>query len=289
MILARNSNYCLWLSCILISFLFATTLSAELSLTNASDTSTKLLINEQALSRIVGHGPWPIKSLPDPSNRFSANKEAIAFGRKLFFSTRLSGDNTMSCVSCHAAGQAFASGRVIKENKLALDRNTLSLLNIRFNRWFGWDGSNDNLWAQSMRPIVSVDEMALPKKQIRKVIQSSSFLKQYQELFGDLTMHSDDLVLVNIGKALAAFQETLITDKTSFDRFVDAVTIKDWPVANQYPTPAQRGLSLFLGRGNCSFCHSGPLFTNGEFHDAGVPYFIRPGEVDRGRHQGILI
>lgn len=288
MLLLRS--FCLLLAAqLLMSPLFAASDSTEAGDNSNSEHSTKqVLLPDQTLSKILGHGPWPPQKKPDPSNRLSGNTEAIAFGRKLFFSTRLSGDNTKSCVSCHAADEAFANGRVIKENLLTLDRNTLSLLNVRYNRWFGWDGVNDNLWAQSIRPIVSSKEMNLPKAKLRTVIRESTFTKPYRQFFGEISEHSDDLVLVNIGKALAAFQETLLTERTSFDSFRDAIANKNWDEAAKYPASAQRGLSLFSGRGNCSFCHSGPLFTNGEFHDAGVPYFIRPGVVDSGRHQGII-
>lgn len=54
----------------------------------------------------------------------------------------------------------------------------------------------------------------------------------------------------------------------------------------KYPEAAQRGLRIFVGRGNCSACHFGPGFTNGEFHDTGVPFFVRDG-VDPGRHGGL--
>ena len=139
-----------------------------------------------------------------------------------------------------------------------------------------------------MRPIINKNEMNLPVEKLREIISESTFEAPYQSFFGELRKHSDEQVLVNIGKALAAYQETLITGRSSFDAFRDAVAAKDWQQAAEYPESAQRGLALFVGRGNCSFCHSGPLFTNGEFHDAGVPYFIKPGVVDKARHQGIL-
>jgi len=247
-----------------------------------------LYLNKQELSQVLAHGPWPSKNKPDPSNRLSANKEGIGFGRRLFFSTLLSSSDSMSCASCHAEKLAFSSGPFIKENPKVLDRNTLSLFNVRYNRWFGWDGSTDNLWAQSILPIINKKEMNLPIKKIKEVIKKSELKTEYEELFGDISTHSNDLVLVNIAKALAAFQETLITKKTSFDYFRDAVENEDWIEAAKYPKSAQRGLSLFLSKGNCGFCHSGPLFSNGEFHDAGVPYFIKPGLVDKGRFQGII-
>ena len=55
----------------------------------------------------------------------------------------------------------------------------------------------------------------------------------------------------------------------------------------RYPAAALRGLKLFVGRGNCTACHTGPAFTNGEFHDTGVPFFLPGGGVDAGRHAGI--
>jgi cytochrome c peroxidase len=92
-------------------------------------------------------------------------------------------------------------------------------------------------------------------------------------------------VLVDVGKALAAFQETLVSGRTPFDEFRDALAKGE--SAPSYPIEAQRGLKIFIGRGNCSVCHVGPHFTNGEFADIGVKFFIAPGRVDGGRHAGI--
>ncbi|MEQ9198345.1 MAG: hypothetical protein RLN80_00055, partial [Rhodospirillales bacterium] len=68
--------------------------------------------------------------------------------------------------------------------------------------------------------------------------------------------------------------------------FRDALDRDDAAAMARYPEPAQRGLKLFAGKGRCSLCHYGPAFSNGEFADVGVPYFI-PGGVDRGRYGGI--
>jgi cytochrome c peroxidase len=92
---------------------------------------------------------------------------------------------------------------------------------------------------------------------------------------------------VKAAKATAAFVETLASGRTAFDDFRDAVERRDRPAALAYPVAAQRGLRLFVGRGNCSLCHVGPTFTNGEFHDVGVPFLLAPGRVDAGRHEGI--
>jgi cytochrome c peroxidase len=92
---------------------------------------------------------------------------------------------------------------------------------------------------------------------------------------------------VDVAKALAAYQETLRSGRTPFDAFRDAVQRGDRAAAAVYPLAAQRGLALFLGRGRCYVCHSGPGFSNGEFSDIGVPFFVGKGQVDPGRLGGI--
>jgi cytochrome c peroxidase len=76
-----------------------------------------------------------------------------------------------------------------------------------------------------------------------------------------------------------------VSGRTPFDDFRDR--LEKGGTSTSYPLPAQRGLRLFVGKGNCSVCHFGPQFTNGEFADTGVPFFIAPGKVDPGRQAGI--
>ncbi len=94
-------------------------------------------------------------------------------------------------------------------------------------------------------------------------------------------------MLVNVAKALAAFQETIVTGRTPFDDFRDALERGDTAAIARYPAAAQRGLKLFVGKGDCSACHLGPNFTSGEFEDVGVPFFAEKGRVDQGRYGGI--
>ena len=93
--------------------------------------------------------------------------------------------------------------------------------------------------------------------------------------------------MIDAGKALAAYQETLVSGRTPFDEFRDALQKNDAEGMRRYPIAAQRGLALFVGKGNCSSCHFGPHFSNGEFADAGIRDSIGRGRVDRGRQEGI--
>ncbi len=243
---------------------------------------------ELEIARIVQHGPWPVAHVRDPSNRASGRPEAIEFGKALFFEPRLSGNGKSSCATCHLPELHFADGKRRGEGFVELDRNTPGLVNVKFNRWFGWDGAADSLWSQSLRPIVDKREMAASTSHVGSLVRSDEQLAdKYRRSFGGTPPGDDDVVTVNVGKALAAFQETLVSGRTPFDDFRDAVERGDVAASARYPEAAQRGLKIFVGKGNCSVCHFGPNFTNGEFADIGIPFFAAPGRVDPGRHGGI--
>lgn len=248
-------------------------------------------LTPEEVRRILRHGPWPRTPPPDPSNRVWGNADAIALGEALFFDTRLSASGEMSCATCHVPGRGWTDGRARAQGRARLDRNTPSLWNVAQHRWFGWDGGADNLWSQSVKPIVNPREMAADARQVRALIEGDRMLAcGYERVFrenGRTGPGDGEAILVNIGKAIAAFVGTLATARSPFDEFRDALARGDAAGAARYPAAARRGLRLFVGRGNCSVCHFGPAFTNGEFADVGVPYMVEPGRVDPGRHGGI--
>ena len=238
--------------------------------------------------RILRHGPWPPALQPDPSNRVSGKPAAIAFGRALFFDPRLSLSGAVSCATCHPPDRAWTDGLPRSRGHRIVDRNAPGLFNLRFNRWFGWDGAQDSLWAQNLRPLLDPREMGVGPGGAARLVRTDRQLScGYRRAFGEAPGTDDARVFVDLGKALAAFLETQVTDRTPFDDFRDALARNDAAGRARYPAAAARGLRLFVGRGNCTFCHFGPAFTNGEFADAGVPHFIEPGRVDPGRHGGI--
>ena len=238
--------------------------------------------------RILRHGPWPPASQPDPSNRVSGEAAAIDFGRVLFFDPRLSSSGTVSCATCHPPDRAWTDGLPRSRGHRTVDRNAPGLFNLRFNRWFGWDGAQDSLWAQNLRPLLDRREMGIGPGGAARLVRSDRELAcGYQRAFGEAPGADDARVFVDLGKTLAAFLETQVTGRTPFDEFRDALVRSDAAGQARYPAAAARGLRLFVGRGNCAFCHFGPAFTNGEFADAGGPHFIEPGRVDPGRYGGI--
>ena len=247
-----------------------------------------LELTAEETRRILRHGPWPPATRTDPSNRASGQPSAIAFGRALFFEPRLSLSGTVSCATCHQPDRAWTDGLPRSRGHRTVDRNAPSLVNLRFNRWFGWDGAQDSLWAQNLRPLLDRREMGVGSGGAARLIRSDRRLScGYRRAFGEAPGTDDERIFVDVGKALAAFLETQVTGRAPFDDFRDALARGDAAGQARYPTAAWRGLRLFVGRGNCAFCHFGPAFTNGEFADAGVPHFIEPGRVDPGRHGGI--
>ncbi|MBM3532529.1 MAG: hypothetical protein FJX60_05780 [Alphaproteobacteria bacterium] len=239
-------------------------------------------------TQIARHGPWPPPFTPDPSNRVSGKPEAIALGRTLFFETRLSPDRRFSCASCHDPALGWSEARARSQGRTSLDRNTPSLLDIRLRRWFGWDGGHDNLWAMSLRPILDPRELASTPSAVATLLRDDATLSAcYARAFGrNAAGVDDDALSIDAAKALAAFQETIGSARTPFDDFRDALERGDREAASRLPVAAQRGIRLFVGKGNCTFCHLGSAFTNDEFHSIGIPFFTASG-VDGGRHAGI--
>jgi cytochrome c peroxidase len=254
----------------------------------AGGSAGKVEFTPDEAALILSHGPWPRKALPDPSNRVSGNADAIAFGERLFFDTRLSSNGLVSCARCHQPGKFFTDGHERSIGLAQGDRNAPTIVDLRGRRWFGWDGAHDNLWSQSIRPLLDAREMGMTPATVASVIRREpDFACRYRLAFGQAPPADDQVILADVGKALAAFQETLTSARTRFDEFRDALARGDRAAVDRYPEAAKRGLRLFIGRGACNVCHVGPEFSNGEFHDIGIGFFAGRGRVDPGRHGGI--
>ena len=244
----------------------------------------------EELRKISQHGPWPQPWTNDPSNRVSGNRIAVDFGEQLFFEPKLSTSGKLSCGTCHVPERDWSDGLKRGEGMQTVDRNTPNLVNVRYHRWFGWDGAADSLWFQSIRPILNDKELAATPAHVAQLVRKDAELAcHYKRTFGKspAEVKDDEALLVDVGKALAAFQETIVGARTPFDEFRDALERGDRAAAARYSLSAQRGLKIFIGKGNCSTCHTGPRFTNGEFHSTGIPYFIDKTRVDPGRYEGV--
>lgn len=253
------------------------------------DLAAKPAFTDAEIKIILSHGPWPSFAQPDPSNRVSGQAEAIEFGTRLFFDQRLSAKGTVACASCHVPERNWQDNLRRGVGMSEVDRNTPTLMNLAASRWYGWDGASDSLWSQSLRPILDERELAATPRHVAQLVRNDEQLScRYRKAFGAPPSPADDeAVLVDVGKALAAFQETLVSGRTPFDRFRDVLAGVERPSLGTYSEPAQRGLRIFIGKGGCTACHSGPNFTSGEFFSTGLSRFAPRGQQDPGRQAGI--
>jgi cytochrome c peroxidase len=253
------------------------------------DLAAQPVFTESEIKIILSHGPWPALAPPDPSNRVSGQADAIEFGTRLFFDQRLSAKGTLACASCHVPERNWSDNLRRGVGMSEVDRNTPTLMNLAASRWYGWDGASDSLWSQSLRPILDERELAATPRHVAQLVRNDEQLScRYRKAFGTPPSPTDDeAVLVGVGKALAAFQETLVSGRTPFDRFRDELAGTERPRLETYSEPAQRGLKIFIGKGGCTSCHSGPNFTGGEFFKTGLSKFAPRGQQDPGRPTGI--
>lgn len=252
---------------------------------------------------------------PDTTNRFADDPGAAALGSTLFFDQKLSRDGTVSCSTCHKIERQFQDDLPLAVGVGRTNRRTMPLAGVAHNAWFFWDGRRDSLWSQALTPLENPLEHAGNRAAYAHYIKAR-FGERYERIFGPLPDLSAvpanatplgneaeqaawaamtdsqrdgvNRVFVNIGKAMAAFERSLMPPQTRFDRFAEALASGAEPRADAILSEEEvQGLKLFVGRANCVTCHNGPLFTDGSFHNVGVP--PAPNlPPDRGRIDAVV-
>jgi cytochrome c peroxidase len=205
---------------------------------------------------------------PDPSNRYADRADAAALGARLFRDTRLSANGEVSCATCHDSARGFQDGRPRGRGIGETQRRTMTLVGAAGQTWLFWDGRKDSLWSQALEPLETESEHGLTREQVVRAV-ARHHRAEYEVVFGPLRRQPVDRVFANVGKAIAAFERTIVPERTRFDRYVDGEDVLS--------AEEVEGLRLFVGEAHCIDCHSGPLLTNGEFHVTGV------GRGDPGR------
>lgn len=203
-------------------------------------------------------------------------QEQIALGKKLYFDTILSKDNTVSCNTCHLVDKSRAgvdgTPTSAGVNKKLGNRNSPTVLNAGFQSYQFWDGRAPDLKEQAKGPILNPVEMAMPDEAavIAKLKKDANYPAEFKKAF---PKDEDALTYDNLAHAIAAYERTLITR----DRFDDFIKGDD----NALTEDEQTGLRLFLDAG-CAFCHSGPVLGGKTFHKIGL-YETYPNKEDLGR------
>ncbi len=204
--------------------------------------------------------PLPLKVTAPKDNPTTQTK--VELGKKLFFDPRLSGDNRMSCATCHIPEKAYGDGLALSPGAggRILERHTQSCLNVGFFKTFFWDGRAASLEEQALGPIQSAVEMNqdLDKLEV-ELAANPGYVAEFEKVFGTKPNRS------GIAKSLAAFQRTLVTKPSPFDRYLAGEE-------NALADDAKAGLELFRGEAGCIECHNGPLLSDGKYYRLGVSF-----------------
>lgn len=184
----------------------------------------------------------------------------VRLGAQLYFDTRLSADNTISCATCHAPETGWA-------NHDATDtgiggqvggRNSGTIIDSAYMRFQFWDGRAGSLEEQALGPIHNPIEMGETLENVvRKLNAIPGYKQQFNAVFGT------DVTTDGIAKAIAAFERTIVSGPSPYDRYLMGDKTAMSPAAI-------RGMELFNGKAHCTPCHSGPLFSDQSFHNIGV-------------------
>ena len=218
---------------------------------------------------------------PDPTNRFADDPRAAELGQKLFFDTRLSSNGKVSCATCHQPEREFQDGTPLAAGVGTTNRRTMSIAGTAYSAFLFWDGRKDSQWSQALGPLESPVEHGGKREQYARVIEEH-YREDFERAFGP--MGDATATFVHIGKAIAAYERRIQFGPSRFDRYADALERGD-AARDILSADEIAGLRLFIGKANCTQCHNGPLFTNNEFHNTGVPANPKL-PADNGRFDG---
>jgi len=218
-----------------------------------------MLLGGAALVTSAQDRPPGRRAVPVPSDNPQTDAK-VALGSQLFFDPRLSLDDTISCATCHRPDSAWANhdrtdtgihGRVGT-------RNSGTILDAAYMKAQFWDGRAESLEEQALGPIVNPVEMG---ERLENVVWKLAAIEGYRDQFQ--TIFGTSVTADGIAKAIAAFERTVISGPSPYDRYLagDEAALS---------ASARRGLALFEGKARCWLCHSGPMLSNQSFHNIGV-------------------
>lgn len=184
----------------------------------------------------------------------------VQLGEKLFFDPILSSKRTISCATCHRPEFAFADTSQFSSgvDGIPTNRNTPSAMNLAGRLQLFWDGRAGTLEEQALQPIVAVNEMNLPiTEAVARLNADTDYTKAFKKIFKSKPTER------TLAEALAAYERTLETANTPYDRYLNGDETAMSP-------DAIRGRILFVGKANCANCHSGEDFTADRFKNIGL-------------------
>jgi cytochrome c peroxidase len=218
--------------------------------------------------------PTPPLGLPPAfwpdDNPYSTAKANL--GRFLYYDTRLSSDNTVSCASCHAPEKAFGDGLAVSLGigKQKGGRSAPTVINRAYSTQQFWDGRAASLEEQAKGPLANPLEMtadkdadAAHKAVVRRIRDVPGYVPLFQKAFGGEVQKGDDITIDHVAKAIATFERIVYSGNAPYDRYQAGEL--------NAMSPAQvRGLDVFTKKAACDACHLGFNFTDGSYVNIGV-------------------
>lgn len=207
--------------------------------------------------------PGGLRVLPappqDPRNPVTPAK--VRLGRMLFDDTRLSGDESLSCASCHPKEMGYAEGVPFSAGAAGqpMPRHTPTLLNAAYYRHINWDGKFTS--TAQLVPAIMANPRNMNMQDENVLVARLESVPEYRALFAEVFGGRPSKERVAL--ALDAYVRTLTTPNSPFDRYAagDPRALTD---------AQKRGLMLFVGKAECTMCHRGPNFADDQFHSLGV-------------------
>lgn len=211
--------------------------------------------------------PLGLPPVPIPAdNRPTA--QTVALGRRLYYDTALSVDNTVSCATCHSPQFGFCDGRPVSNGVRGQkgNRNAPTVFNVAYYTTQFWDGRAPSLEKQAEGPMANPVEMGHSLVGIEQKLNADpSYRAEFKRAFG-----AEVITIEMVEKSIASFERTVLSGNSPFDRYMYGGD------NNALSASAQRGLEVFRNpkKGNCVVCHSigdkYALFTDNKFHNLGV-------------------
>ncbi len=210
---------------------------------------------------------------PEPADN-PTTPEKVELGKILYHDPRLSSSGTVSCASCHnvmAGGEDNRAGSVGVKAQVG-GRSAPTVWNSAFNATQFWDGRAPSLEAQAKGPVTNPIEMGM--KNWDDVVVRLKAIPGYSGLFAKAFTGADTITADNAAKAIAAYERTLITPNSAYDKYVNG----DLKALNEQQI---RGMQLFADTG-CGGCHSGAGFNGSQNGQAATGMYMKFPSIENG-------
>ena len=230
-------------------------------LTGSSSTELAMTISELDSMSVFPGKIGKLPNAPDYPDDNLPTQARIDLGHKLYFDKRLSRDNSMSCATCHDPDKGWSDAlpRSAGFKGEELGRHSPTVINTAYNSKQFWDARADTLEQQAVGPIFAAGEMnSVSEEAVLAILEAAP---EYKGAFE--AAYNSRASIDNVGRAIAAFERTIVTGPSRFDAYVDGDK-------KALSASEKRGLILFTTTASCTACHKGPNFTDSQCYSLGV-------------------